>query len=388
MSFSGLSAIGPGMQQGQMNLQTLQAKAQQIQKAQMAIDASKRELQAQASLFQGLPQQAQPPGNASPGQPPMGQQPMGGGQPGMGAPQPPMPGQSSQPMQPPGGMPPPPGGMPGQPPMGPQGAPQGGPPPGGQMQPPPQGGPGAADLSPQAQMQLLTQIAQGIKQRSPGIDPLTLFEAVKQQIGLMGALSNTQKQQLVFAADQIKAQVSERNTDVRADTSARNTDVRADASRDIAGGHDRTSERNTDVRSSAMLQATQARIADADNRLNQTQAAINARQDKSISGRATAKVQTERLSLLKTQLSQAKQKLSAASASGDQTAMAAAQQGVDAAYNRVLDFQKKVSGPQGAGGPPPPDGGGQRGPSPASLNGKPIWPEGDHWVYEDGTEAK
>lgn len=29
-----------------------------------------------------------------------------------------------------------------------------------------------------------------------------------------------------------------------------------------------------------------------------------------------------------------------------------------------------------------------RGPAPAHLHGKPIWPEGDHWVYEDGSPAK
>jgi hypothetical protein len=172
----------------------------------------------------------------------------------------------------------------------------------------------------------------------------------------MGALSQTQKQQLVFAADQIKAQVSERNTDVRSQTSADNTDKRVGASRDIAAGHDAAGERNTDVRVQGMLQATQARIADADSRLQQTQNAINARQDKSIQGRATAKVQTERLSLLKTQLSQAKQKLSAAAASGDQAGVAAAQQGVDNAYKAVLDFQSRVT--RGASAPAADDAGG------------------------------
>lgn len=29
-----------------------------------------------------------------------------------------------------------------------------------------------------------------------------------------------------------------------------------------------------------------------------------------------------------------------------------------------------------------------RGPAPAHLKGKPIWPEGDHWVFEDGSPAK
>lgn len=377
MSFAGLSAVGPGMQTGQMNLQTLQAKAQQIQQAQMAIDASKRELQAQAALFQGLPAGAQPPGNASPGQSPGGQAPMGGQQ----MPQPPMPGQPSQLMgmpqqggqqtpmgRPPGGMPPP-----GQ--QGGQTQPQG--PQGGQQMPGQQPGAGGQDLSPQAQMQLLTQIAQGIKQRSPGIDPLTLFEAVKQQIGLMTALSNTQKQQLVFAADQIKAQVQTRGQDVRAQTQEDTTDKRVGATE---RGQD-IGARNTDVRVKGMLQATQARIADADNRLQQTQQAISGRQDKSISGRAAAKVQTERLTLLKTELSQAKQKLSAAAASGDATATAQAQSDVDASYKRVLDFQKKVVGGQAS---PPPGAGAtdpsQNGPTATDAKGNKVMWNGQAWV--------
>ncbi len=343
MSFAGMSAIGPGYQQGRMNMADLQAKAQQIQQGQMAIDAAKRELQAQAALFQGLPQGAQPPGSATPGQPPPGQQ----------GPQPMAPGQPSVPGQPPQGggptpmMPmPPQGGQPQMPPGGPQGAPQGGAPMGGQQQPGGMPGAGGQDLSPQAQMQLLVQIAQSIKQRSPGIDPLTLYEAVKQQIGLMGSLSQTQKQQLVFAADQVKAQVTERGQDIRADTSTANTATRAGVQE---RGQD-ISVQNTKTRVQGMLQATSARIADADIRLQQTQQAINARQDKSLQGRATAKVQTERLNLIKTQLSQAKQKLSAAAASGDATATAQAQKDVDAAYQRVLDFQQKAAGGQAAGG--------------------------------------
>lgn len=33
-------------------------------------------------------------------------------------------------------------------------------------------------------------------------------------------------------------------------------------------------------------------------------------------------------------------------------------------------------------------GGGARGPAPAHIKGKPIWPEGNHWVYEDGSPVK
>lgn len=358
MSFAGLSAIGPGMQQGQMNLASLQQKAQQIQQMQMQIDASKRELQAQASLFQGLPGAAQPPGNATPGGMPGGSPPPQMGQQG---PQPMPPGQPSMPAQDtpfqkfgPGGQ-----GGPPQPPMAPQGAPQGGPGMGGQQQPGGMPGAGGQDLSPQAQMQLLTQIAQSIKQRSPGIDPLTLFEAVKQQIGLMGALSNTQKQQLVFAADQIKAQVQTRGQDVRAETQERGQDIGAQNTDKRVGAQERGQDLNLQGKReqiAGMIQANNARIQDADNRLNQTQAAINARQDKSLQGRAANKAQTERLKMLRDKVAQAKQKQAEANASMDPDKISIAQQAVDAALAQVTDFQGKVvrGTPAPAGG----DGGG------------------------------
>jgi outer membrane murein-binding lipoprotein Lpp len=336
MNLSGLSAVGPGYQQGQANIADLRLKAQQIQQGQLALDEAKRQLAAQAALFQGLPAGAMPPGNAAP--------PQAAGQ----TLQPPMPGQSSQPMapqrQPFIGTPSSPvsgarevGPVP---PTGPAMALQGGSAPGGQMQQPGvDPAASAQDLSPQGQLSIITQIAQSIKQRAPGIDPLTLFEAVKQQIGLMGQLSATQKQQLVLATDTLKAQVSERNTDVRANTSTT-----------VAAGHDATSRANTDKRVAAQIQTTNARIADADNRLSQTQAAINARQDKSLQGRATAKVQTERLALLRAKVAQAKQKLSAAVANGDQSAMAAADKDVADALAAVTDFQTKVVAGSGGGG--------------------------------------
>lgn len=346
MNLSGLSAVGPGFQQGQMNMAELQAKAQQIQQMQMQIDAQKRELAGQAALFQGMPAQAQPPGNAAPPQ----QNPQ------MGQPQPPMPGQPSQPMAPPSQQPPmPPRPMPmpaGQSqqmaPSGPQMAPQGGQPQGEPQQPGQDAGAVGQDLSPQAQMGLITQIAQSIKQRSPGIDPATLFEAVKQQISLMGALSQTQKQQLVLATDQIKSQVQMRGQDV----SAANTQARVGAQE---RGQD-VSRANTKDRIAAQIQTTNARIADADQRLNATQQYINARQDKSLVGRAGAKAQTERLGLLRTQLAQAKQGLSQAVAGGDAAKIAAAQQSVDQAYGRITDFQTKVIG----SGTAAPSAGGKR----------------------------
>ena len=355
-------------------LQQLQQKAQAIQQAQMQIDAAKRELAGNSAQIQNLlqmqpQQQGQPQGGPPPGAPPMpGQTPQAGPPPPQqGMPQPPMPGQSSAPM---GG--PPPGATASAAPPQPQ-MPQG-----GQQQPGQAPGAGGQDLSPQAQMQLLAQIAQSIKKRSPGIDNLTLFEAVKQQIGLMTALSNTQKQQLVFAADQIKARVQTRGQDMN----AANTKDRDQTSRANTQDRDTTSAANTKTRVAGMLQATQARIADANSRLDKTQAAINARQDKSIQGRANTKVQTERLGLLRTQLAQARQKLSAAAASGDTGAVQAAQQGVDAAFKNITDFQQKVSGPQASPGAAPPAGagGGAQRPTATSADGKKVEWDGQNWV--------
>jgi hypothetical protein len=370
--WGGLNQGLQNFQQGQNNAQQFQQRAMQIQQAQSVIDDQKRQLAAQAAAFSGLTGGQQggvaPPPPQSGGMPGQPQMPSPGPQTG----QPPMPGQSSMPAQ---GMPnqgAPPSGVqsPVQGPMAPQA--------GGQS-PMPGGGLGGQDLSPQGQMSIIAQIAQTIKSRNPTLDSQTLFEAVKQQIGLLGALSSTQKQQLVLAADQLKA-----------DTSRANTQDRVGAQRDIATDRNETSRANTQDRVRAQIQATSARIADADQRLNQTQAAINARQDKSLSGKVANKAQSERAAYLRTQLSQAKQKLSAAGMSMNQTQIDTAQKGVDDAYARVLDFQKKAGAGEQApqAGPAPTGGGATRGPAPATLHGKSIYPENGKWVYEDGTEAK
>lgn len=347
MSYAGLGGIAGGLQQGQMNLQTLQQRAQQIQQMQMQLEASKRELAGQyaaaQSLIQGMPAQALPPGNASPGPSPGGQAPMG-------APQPPMPGQASVPMGQPVNVPtprprPP---MPGDaPPTGPQMAPQPQAPQGAPQQPATQNGPGGQDLSPQAQMQILAQIAQGIKAQSPQIDPLTLLEAVKQKLALMTSLSNTQKQQLGFTLEQMResnraAMQDQKDADIQ---NRQNTEDAAKAQRDKANNE-------------ARAQVAANRIADADKRLQQTQAAIGARQDKSLQGRATNKAQSERLALLRSKVAKARADLSAANATLDPSKIATAQQGVDTTLQAVIDFQGKVMGGQAPAAAPAAGGGG------------------------------
>lgn len=379
MDLASLGAVAPGMQQGQLNLQAIQQRAQQIQQGQMALDAAKRELAGQAAVFKGLMTGGAggaapiPPG--APQQPP----PMTG--------QPPMPGQSSHPMMHPGQMPPqgmPPAG-PQMAPTGPQPAPQAVPAPVGmQMTPQGQGGAGSPDMSPEGEMQVIAQIARAIKTQNPDIDGPTLFEAVKQHISLLGALSATQKQNLIFAANQLRADVSRENTQDRVaaqlrgqDIGAQNVDKRVGAQRDIAAGHDATSRANA-----------MDRIAAAEANLKFTQDNINRRFAAGQGTKEQKAAAQERLALLKTNLAQAKDRRARAVAQSNQPEIDKGNAEVDRIYNQIVDFQKKMGGapaPAAAAGAAAP-----RGPAPAKLNGKPIWPspDGQHWVYEDGSEAK
>lgn len=324
MSF--LSIAGPlagGISQGLDQASMIRARASQIQQAQFNLDQQKRQLAGQAAAFQSLLQQSQQGGPPIQQQLPQGQVGAQGAQTGQPQPMPqsPMPGQASVPnVQP-----------------QPQGSPQAGAFAGQpQMPSQQQGFMGGQDLSPQAQLNIIGRIASNIKARNPNVDDATLFEATKAQIGLLGAFSQSQKQQLVFAADTLKASVQERGQDV----SRQNTQARVGAQE---RGQD-ISARNTDVRAKTSIANTNARIADADRRLTETQNAINARQANTLGDKAKKQAITQRAAMLKTELSQAKQKLAAANQSGDQGQIDQAQKAVDNAYNRILDLQTKAMG--------------------------------------------
>lgn len=333
VGLAGWGGLAGGLSQGLGQGVGIAQRAQQIQAAQFALDQQKRQLAGQAAAFQGLlnPQPQGGFGQGTPMQPPS----LPGGMPPQSG-QPPMPGQPSVPNQPPPQMPA--GGGQQQPAPVPQPQPMPGQNAGRGQQP----GGLPQDLTLQGQLNIIGQVAQAIKAQNPGIDPATLFEATKAQIGLIGSLSQAQRQQIIYTADQLKAQTSRENTqdrvgaqergqDIGAQSRADVANINADSREKVAAGHDATSRANS-----------ADRIADADRRLDQTQAAINARQDKSLQGRASTKAQTERLALLRTKLSQAKQKKAAIDAQGGDDTQA--QKSVDDAYNQILDFQTKVMG--------------------------------------------
>lgn len=225
------SQIIPGMQ-------AYQQKQQQLSQVEQQLAQQKRQLAAEGAALQGLLAQGQA------GQP----QPQGGGQP--QPPQPPMPGQPSQPMMGPGGMQV--GGgsqsaMQPRPPMaapGPSAAAPG--PAGGPGGPTGQPQPGGAQQAPGGGMSI-SQLAQAIKQKNPGLDDATVFEAVKQAAAL---LNPAEKQLLNFMIAQQRNQTSERNTDVRTDTQRRNTDVTVGERGRESDQRDTTQRRGQDITSS------------------------------------------------------------------------------------------------------------------------------------------
>lgn len=330
---NGLGNFAGGVSHGLDQASVINQRAQQIQAAQFALDQEKRSLAGQAAAFQALVQRGGQP------QAPVGQQlpPATGPMPPQTG-QPPMPGQASVPNQPSQ--------------MAPSGPPQAsmaGPPQGGMQVPPQQGQAQGApqgglptELTTEGQLGIIQKIAQTIKAQNPGIDPATLFEATKQQIALLGGLSATQKSDLALTLEAIRSQTSQANTAARVYATERGQDIGAASRENVANIGARSREAVGAGHDAASRANTADRIADADSRLAKTQAAINARQDKSILGRATTKAQTERLAMLRTKLSQAKQKLAAALAAGGDTTQA--QKGVDDAYNQILDFQTKVMG--------------------------------------------
>lgn len=368
MNLQGLGASGASLLEGQQQIANLRQKAQQIQQGQMQLDQAKKQLQADAAVFSNL----------------------GGGQmqpppPGMGAPpqsgQPPAPGQASMPA---GGPPPgPQGPMPpqGQPQPGPMSSPQpqGGPPmagpaPGPSMAPQPQGQPDGQNFGPQQAFQTVIQIAQAIKARNPGLDPSTLALAVGRVIDMSKELAPFQRQQLQLATAQLHAATQEdiagQNIGSREKIAGQNIQSREK----IAAGHDETSRSNVE-----------ARIQDADQRLNVTQASIDRRFNAGQTSKIQAKAQRERAALLRTQLSEAKNKLarltSAGTIAGPQ--YDAATKAVDDAYNRITDLQSKVVGGQGdagGGAPPQPPGGGAAMPTATDAKGNKVQWNGSAWV--------
>lgn len=297
MDFSGLSAVGPGIMQGEQQQALLQQRQIENQQAQMALQQLMRQRQgAQWMNGGGMADAFNAQNPSRPGGAPAPQQPVLP----RDTPQPGAAGAPPAPLAAPGVA----GGMPA--PMTPPAAgPSGGAPP--QMQQPaaaPDAGgqqdQGLEQYDPLQSMRMVMGLADFIQQRykaSTGqdMDPQTLMEQVERVANLSNKFTPAQRLGMQGSIAQLRADTSSNNTDkrvgaqrdiadLRADTSTSNTDKRVSASRDIAGGrnatalavaggHDATSRANTGDRvtasndRAAMVDTRQRELADAQNKL-------------------------------------------------------------------------------------------------------------------------
>lgn len=397
MSFlTGLSNVAVGAQQGVQGFQAIQQRAQQIQQAQQALDMAKKQTAADAAAFSGIGMDGGVGGGGMAPQP----GPYPAGLPGAQA----LPGQQVQPMAP--GQP----SMPSQPPQGGAMPPQQGsqpatpPPAGGMTAPAPQQGaggslpgqqqpqPGQDVADPMGGVKAVMQIAKEIKTRNPNIDPQTLMLATQRVIDLSKGMAPALRQQAQVVVQQMRDQTSRANTQDRVDTQqrgqdmgAQNVQARIGSNEKIASGHDAASLQRVQQQGAQAMARTQASIA-----------AANQRQQNGQWSKEKRDAYADRVRMVSAKLRTATSRISALTAAGvaptDPRAVQAGKEVQDALgeMDRV-DAAAKVTpsgGAPGASGAAPADTAPKRGPAPAMLHGKPIYPENGKWVFEDGTEAK
>ena len=387
MSFlAGLGAAAGGASQGIDQGAALIQKYQAIQQGRMQLDQAQKQLQAEAAAFSGIgglgqmgggqppaapqtPQQAMPPGQASvPNQPPQGApMPAGPGSPPAAQSPPQAAGPTAPPAQQAGG-----GSLPGQ-------------------------GQGQIDpTDPLAGYKVVMQIAQNIKARKPDIDPQTLMLATQKVIQMSQGLAPQIRQGAMVTIAGMNNAVKERGQDIGAENTdkrvgatdrategrASDTDKRVGAQRDIAAGHDVTSLQRVAQSGADAMARTQANIASADQRAQQ-----------GVWSREKTAAYKERAQAAQVKLRTATTSLNSLTAAGvkpDDPRVVKATKDIAGAtdemdrVNKAAKMDEVPTSPQ-PGGPPPPD---KRPPATHQLRGKPIWPQGDHWVFEDGTEAK
>ncbi len=275
MNLAALSNIGVGVGQGADHGTQLLGRIQQLKQGQMALDAAKKQLAADAAAFTGID-----PGGAGGGggggfslpgamsPPPPSAQPMQPGQPSV--PSQPQQGPPAASGQPPGGMAAP------QQQQAPQAAPQAPQQPGGQ--PVQQGGGQQMDpaLDPMAGMKAVMSIAREIKSRNPGIDPQTLMLATDRVINMSKGMAPALRQQAAVVIQQMKDQTSTANTQARVGATERGQDMqqenvgtRVASNEKIAAGHDETSIRRVQQQGAQAMERTQATIAGANQRAAQ-----------------------------------------------------------------------------------------------------------------------
>ena len=386
MSFlAGLGAAAGGASQGIDQGAALIQKYQAIQQGRMQLDQAQKQLQADAAAFSGIgglgqmgggqppaapqtPQQAMPPGQASvPNQPPQGApMPAGPGSPPAAQSPPQAAGPTAPPAQQAGG-----GSLPGQ-------------------------GQGQIDpTDPRAAVQTVMSIAQEIKSRNPGIDPQTLMLATSRIIDMSKGLAPALRQGAQVIIQQLKGAQQDQLQGIKGDQKAgqiaQQGDIRSGQidqkgaiDTKIAAAHDATRLQAVQQEGAAAMQRTQANIASADQRAAQ-----------GVWSREKVAAYKERAQAASVKLRTATSALTALTNAGvkpDDPRVAKATKDIEGAKNE-MDRVNKAAGmndgpstsPQPGGPPPPPD---KRPPATHTLRNKPIWPQGDHWVFEDGTEAK
>lgn len=390
---AGLGSFAGGASQGIQSGVELAQRLQQIKQGQMALDLQKKQLAADPAVArwlsaaqggQGAPQMGLPgPGGPTP-PPAQGAAPV--------SPQGPQtPAQAMPPGQPsvPGGSPP--QGQGASPPGGPATAPP--PQPGGGGPLPQQtGGDQAAISDPMAPFKVMQTVASQIKAANPGIDPQTLFYATQKVIDQSKGIQPDLRAQASYLAAMYGHNISAANTQTRAAVTERgqnmqqeNVGTRVASQEKIAAGHDATSLQRVVQQGSDAMARTQASIA-----------AANQRAADGTWSREKVTAYKERANAAGVKLKAANSRLTALTNSGvkpDDPRVAQAMKdigGATAELDRVnkaagLDTPGADAGAKPAAAAAPPA---NRGPATHMLKGKPIWPQGDHWVYEDGTEAK
>lgn len=381
MSFlTGLGSAAGGASQGIDQGAQLIQKYQAIQQGRLALDQAQKQLQADAAVFSGIGGLGQTGGGQPPAAPQTPQQAM-------------PPGQTSVPNQPPQGAPAPAG--PGLPPA----APSIPPPAAGATAPPPQqGGDGPLGqqpidpTDPRAAVQTVMSIAQEIKSRNPNIDPQTLMLATSRIIDMSKGLAPALRQGAQVVVQQMKDATSRGNTDARVGATERgqdmqsgNVDKRIGSNEKIAAGHDATNLQRVAQSGADAMARTQANIASADQRAAQ-----------GVWSREKTAAYKERAQAASVKLRTATSALTALTNAGvkpDDPRVAKAAKDIEGAkseMDRVNKAAQMDETPASTAAKPATGGGAPaaRGPATHQLRGKPIWPQGDHWVFEDGTEAK
>lgn len=410
MSFlTGLGAFAGGAAQGLDRGHLIAQRALQIRQGQAELEQAARQLKADAAAFAGLDQPGAGfggPMSFAPGLP----GPQGGAAPPQSYTQPMAPGQASVPAQQPA-VPQQPGFSKAPPSAG------GSPPSPSPVQPgggglSPAGQPGEIDpTDPRAAVMTVMQIAREIKSRNPDIDPQTLMMATSRIIDMSKGMAPALRQGAQVVVQQLRnegamertgAQIASRENIAGQQIESReNIAGQNIASREgIAGQRDATTRRGQDLgllRARETADAATERTRMAQEGANQRAASGAWTRTKLAAYNERIRAATAKMNVAQRQLSSLQQSLVRAE---DPRAIKAAQE-VEAAaaeLDRVNQAAGLAEGPAPAMGAPaaaPAPGSRQapaaraaRGPAPASLRGKPIWPEGNKWVFEDGTEAK